>query len=207
MSDLLKYSALILTLAFNVSFCFATSCESTATPSGVWSDDSTWGCGNAPGAGVCYDTIIIRQNTYKDEMIERSKDGSNFEKIGDINGSGNSSVEINYSFIDNRTSAGMLYYRLKQTDYDGSTTYSQIVIAEIPNDIEIKLYPNPATEFFTLQGKIAGKLDIYTTNGKLIQTIENYEGEFISVEYLDRGTYLITYLINRRIKTKKLTLK
>lgn len=139
--------------------------------------------------------------------VERSKDGSNFESIGSVNGAGNSSSEIDYSFLDNKIFNGIIYYRLTQTDYDGSVTFSEIAKVIFPNEVEIKIYPNPATEFFSIQGKLVGNVSIYTSTGRIVKTIENYGGEFISVEYLDRGIYLITYVVDTKMKTVKLVLK
>lgn len=53
--------------------------------------------------------------------IERSTDGVNFTSIGTVQGSGNSSTVKNYSFIDNSLVNGTIFYRLKQTDFDGTT--------------------------------------------------------------------------------------
>lgn len=53
--------------------------------------------------------------------IEKSIDGINFIKIGNINGAGNSSSIKNYSYIDYNAYSGISYYRLKQTDYNGDT--------------------------------------------------------------------------------------
>ncbi|MEO5572789.1 MAG: hypothetical protein ABIT08_15525, partial [Bacteroidia bacterium] len=59
--------------------------------------------------------------------IERSRNGRDFEEAGKVNGAGNSTVAINYSFIDKDPYKGIAYYRLKQTDSNGQFSYSQIV--------------------------------------------------------------------------------
>ena len=59
--------------------------------------------------------------------IERSVDASSFEVLKTIPGSTNSNYIINYSTTDDEPFAGTTYYRLKQTDYDGSSNYSDIV--------------------------------------------------------------------------------
>ncbi|PJF33793.1 MAG: hypothetical protein CUN57_01220, partial [Phototrophicales bacterium] len=67
--------------------------------------------------------------------IERSFDGRNFESIGQVKGAGNSFEEINYSFVDESiagiSSNRIVYYRLKQTDYDGVFTYSDVISVEL----------------------------------------------------------------------------
>jgi hypothetical protein len=69
--------------------------------------------------------------------IERSLDGTQYEKLGEIKGVGNQSQQENYSFRDNvRPSVARkndLYYRLKQVDVSGHISYSKILIARMYN--------------------------------------------------------------------------
>lgn len=58
--------------------------------------------------------------------IERTLDGMQFEPIITVNASGNSSTEQHYTAIDHNPFTGTNYYRLKQTDFDGGYTYSDI---------------------------------------------------------------------------------
>ncbi|PKP05360.1 MAG: hypothetical protein CVU11_00195 [Bacteroidetes bacterium HGW-Bacteroidetes-6] len=52
--------------------------------------------------------------------IEKSSDGIVFENIGNLNGSGNSNRLLMYQFLDETPSGGKCYYRLTQTDFDGT---------------------------------------------------------------------------------------
>lgn len=78
--------------------------------------------------------------------IERSIDGTNFEKIGKVAGNGTSSSVINYVFRDNQVNYGLIYYRLKQVDFDGKYEYSPIiaVVNNAKSTFEVRLFPNPA---------------------------------------------------------------
>jgi hypothetical protein len=58
--------------------------------------------------------------------VQRSNDGV-FYTIGRVNGFGNSSSVQSYTFTDLSPFIGRNYYRLKQVDYDGQTTFSKIV--------------------------------------------------------------------------------
>ncbi len=61
--------------------------------------------------------------------IERSQDGNNFIEILKVKGAGNSSCLKNYSIIDEVQLSGTYYYRLKQTDFDGTTeTFKPIAV-------------------------------------------------------------------------------
>lgn len=62
--------------------------------------------------------------------LERSVDGLNWEEIANVNGAGNSSVTLNYSFRDYGYVPGISYYRLSQTDYNGSREYFHIIAVD-----------------------------------------------------------------------------
>ncbi|HET6993254.1 MAG TPA: T9SS type A sorting domain-containing protein [Bacteroidia bacterium] len=62
--------------------------------------------------------------------VERSDDGISFRDIGTVAGAGTSSQQHNYSFTDPEPVAATIYYRLRQTDFNGHTTNSSIIAAE-----------------------------------------------------------------------------
>lgn len=59
--------------------------------------------------------------------VEKTYDGKNFEYLGKLNGAGNSTQSLNYSLIDYNIRPVINYYRLKQTDFDGLSTLSEII--------------------------------------------------------------------------------
>lgn len=59
--------------------------------------------------------------------LYRSKDGSQFTEFAIIAGAGTSNEATQYEYIDNNPLSGISYYRLSQTDLDGTTTYHNIV--------------------------------------------------------------------------------
>src|SRR5690606_34740978 len=70
-------------------------------------------------------TATEKDNDYF--SVERSQTGQDWEVITYISGAGTSSEMREYSIIDVNTLSGVSYYRLKQTDYDGTSTYSDIL--------------------------------------------------------------------------------
>ncbi len=76
-------------------------------------------------------------------IVERSIDGVSFEKFAIVDGTGNSTTTQYYETSDPNPYAGINYYRLKQVDFDGTTTYSAIRTATINIDGLLQLYPNP----------------------------------------------------------------
>ncbi|MBN2746736.1 MAG: lamin tail domain-containing protein, partial [Bacteroidales bacterium] len=59
--------------------------------------------------------------------VERAQDGVNFNEVGRVAGAGNSNVERHYSFLDSEMPKAITYYRLRQTDFDGTTTVSKTI--------------------------------------------------------------------------------
>lgn len=74
--------------------------------------------------------------------LERSKDAINFEKLISLPGAGNSDHLLNYSEADHDPLPGVSYYRLKQTDYDGKSSYSQIQSVEFNSTGKVAVYYN-----------------------------------------------------------------
>ena len=83
--------------------------------------------------------------------VQRSGNGQDFEHLKTVNGVGNSNTTNHYETFDKDPLKGLSYYRLKQVDFDGSFTYSDIVTAEF-NGQGISIYPNPGSDLFFLEG-------------------------------------------------------
>lgn len=66
--------------------------------------------------------------------VQRSADGFSWEHLGDVIGAGFSNAELTYQYTDPAPLPGRSYYRLRQTDFDGAYTHSdvQAVYTEIP---------------------------------------------------------------------------
>jgi hypothetical protein len=96
----------------------------------------------------------------------------------------------------------MLYYRLRQVDYDGSATYSKTVALWNRNieplDI-VSLFPQPAKGAVTIVfNKVPANLSLklYDTNGKIVWTdlhtpTDNHFQLVFDQLRLSRGIYLL----------------
>jgi len=88
--------------------------------------------------------------------VENSVDGTNWQLLKTINGAGNSTASMHYSIEDINPYIGWNYYRLKQTDFDGTEkTSREISIYFNPTKGEkISLFPNPSSDFIEIFGTI-----------------------------------------------------
>jgi hypothetical protein len=150
--------------------------------------------------------------------IEKSFDRINWETRGFINGKG-TSTEINYyRFVDNSLSNVRIFYRLKQLDYDGSYSYSQIIEIEIPvNNFTLSQnFPNPANPTTTIKYDIpkSGNVDLvlYDILGRKVKNLVNenqqagrYEISF-NASGLASGVYFYQLKTEHFVNTKKMIL-
>ena len=64
--------------------------------------------------------------------VERSYDGINFNAIAIVDGAGNSESLLQYSYSDSKVNEDITYYRIRQTDFDGKTSYSNVIAINAP---------------------------------------------------------------------------
>ncbi len=135
--------------------------------------------------------------------VQRSIDGVTFEDVTNVDGAGNSSSIINYSAIDYNPYGGVSYYRLKQTDFDGTSQYSDVVAVSCGNAAADFNLVNAYDQGNGTMAVIfnAGDNELYTVTlydiiGKQITetTGKAYSGQNqinISVGDLARGIYMV----------------
>ncbi len=78
-------------------------------------------------------------------LIERTADGINFETIDTIGGAGNSIHTLSYFTFDEVPLKGVSYYHLKQVDFNGDFSFSQLRSVNFDgSEIILDSYPNPS---------------------------------------------------------------
>lgn len=132
--------------------------------------------------------------------IERSDDAINWTEIQQLKGAGNSKTQLNYTAVDVPWISETIYYRLKQTDYDGKFSYSSIQSVSLKtNEItQPLLYPNPAENMvtITIRASERAQLKIYNILGQDV-TAQTSEIEYtetshlLNLENLIPGMYFI----------------
>lgn len=118
-----------------------------------------------------------------------------------VKGSGTSNSVLNYSAIDDRPYSGISYYRLKQTDYDGSFSYSNIksvFIDEIKSS-NVIVYPNPTSDEVTviLDKPEWDSIKVHSSNTgtdvtSLIHVFESNGQLKLDLESIKSGSYILT---------------
>lgn len=153
--------------------------------------------------------------------VERTVDGISFQTIATVKGAGNSTKTLNYSDIDTKPYIGLAYYRLKQTDYDGKSSYSHLRAVEFISEdlLSFEVIPNPAGQedvFLNFSGSAYSKInvDVYDITGKKMFSKEIVLPNSGKVSLLinnnvilTSGIYLIKAVNDDNIITKKMIIK
>ena len=143
--------------------------------------------------------------------VEHSIDGISFTSVRKILGAGNSSNTLHYTTNHYTPFKGKLYYRLKQTDYDGKISYSDKVSVEFNDNIIVDIYPNPFSSEATFYTSIAlhnARLMIYNSQ-QLVKQIDSISDQTFTFnrENLSSGLYWIKLVQeNKVIAIRKLVI-
>ncbi len=123
--------------------------------------------------------------------IEKSADARTFEKIGFVDGAGDSKVRKTYNFRDIYP-LPTTYYRLKQLDYDGKFEYSRIISVKQPKEKMI-IYPNPANNVVYVRGLDGEQsLVIRDAEGKVVHRQLWSSGNAVKVGHMPDGLYSLS---------------
>ena len=156
-------------------------------------------------SGICTNELVTLtwQNASEQNSshfdVEKSTDGEIWRVIGTVSAAGNSTEEINYSFIDSEKSTGDNYYRLNQVDIDGKNEIYGPITISCGDEAKITTYPNPSKGEFNLvmHAKANEKvtLKIMDGNSRVISTkvleLQNGINLFPIRENLSSGIYHI----------------
>ena len=101
--------------------------------------------GELDNSSVLLDWATASETNNDFFTIEKSADGLVFETLANVPGAGNSTRLLEYSFTDLNPYVGNNYYRIKQTDYDGTSSYSGVVLVQYLSEevVQYKVFPNP----------------------------------------------------------------
>lgn len=150
--------------------------------------------------------------------IERSLDGTVFNKINAFPKTNSLNNNNNYNYIDKNISTvkgnGIIYYRIKQIDIDGRFVYSEIrILKNSDKNLIINVYPNPVKENTVLEidapTNAAVRFSLLTSNGNTLQTstiqaVKGINTKQISMSNYPNGIYLLKVVMGTNIQTIKI---
>lgn len=135
--------------------------------------------------------------------LEKSNNGSDYVKLGEVAGNGTTNLQMDYSFTDHSPYLGLSYYRLSQTDFDGTTEIFPVVSVLFEGNKGFGVYPNPVSDSYMklIISKMGNhellELNIIDLQGKLVENIQlktdnfgNLESEIHLQNPLQKGAYI-----------------
>lgn len=150
--------------------------------------------------------------------VERSS-GNTFTSLARIEGQGTSQDVSTYTYTDIAPLAGKQLYRLKQVDFDGSFSYSEVISVELnpPGHKGFVLSPNPASRNkvklrFTDTKPGRSEMFIHDITGRVLyqSTVIRPEGDepiALDISDLTKGLYLVKVRTERQQYTQKLVVE
>lgn len=168
---------------------------------------------NGTQVDVSWSTASERNNEHF--TVEAGPDGINFLPVAQLPGAGNSSVMRHYSWTDMRPMAGVSYYRLKQTDTDGTHAYSATVPVHCNQQPGITIFPNPTHGSFSFsmpEDLDSRPLEVEVCNSigqpvlrQVFDPTTTGSLEEISLAHVPEGIYYVTFRTARDKQTTKLS--
>jgi hypothetical protein len=132
--------------------------------------------------------------------VEKSADGKHFDQLVQVKGAGSSHTMQQYTAVDKQPTSGVNYYRLKQTDVDGTFKYSKIAVIHSDKGDDLLQVYQPSTAqlqiSYHLPEEQTGLLTIFDSRGtqiwsRLVKGTAGASHELIPI-HSARGLYLVT---------------
>jgi hypothetical protein len=144
------------------------------------------------------DQIQIKWSTAQEKdnshfEVEKSVDGRNWTAIAVVFGNGTSNLVHQYSYITKAENTPVVYYRIRQVDVDGSSTYTSIRTISADSNVQnTKIYTSSAgTITIDLTGEVKPNLQV---------TVVNMNGQVLLNKVYQNASYRITVPINSNSK-------
>ena len=159
-------------------------------------------------------TAILKWTTLSEENndvieIQRSFNGLDWDKIGEVDGQGTTDERTDYQFEDKNLVNGTTFYQLNQIDFDGTVTLSDIVsiTTDQLSDLEIGAVNKQSINLTTaLEGNASYR--VFNSMGEMVAN-----GEFIAIKgnqsiYYQSGVLASGfYIIQLEVKGQSVTRK
>jgi hypothetical protein len=143
--------------------------------------------------------------------VQRSRNGKDWKGLKSLDGAGTTSFPQDYSTWDPDPYRSKIYYRLRQTDTDGRSEFSEpAVVPALDRSKGSRVYPNPARErAFIDHVSEVDRLQLYDHLGKEVNVpieLEENKAE-IELKSLPKGIYFLEFGGQDEMTRKKLVVE
>lgn len=204
------------TIVFHYDFGAATgfyytlgSIDKTVAPLPIQLISFEAGCENN---AIKFDWVTASETNNKQFELQKSENGINYATMAIIAGQGNSTQMTHYEYTDLLASSTILYYRLKQTDFDGTSTYFNKILS-VENlcetqALEPSIYPNPAHDKLIIKTRndLPTNIELIDEFGQLVYRNNCVNQIEIETAHLAAGIYVIKASNTYKTVTHKLVI-
>jgi Secretion system C-terminal sorting domain/Metallo-peptidase family M12B Reprolysin-like len=139
-------------------------------------------------------------------QIERSYDATHWLSMGYVKGVGNSDTKNTYTFQD-ASPLGLSYYRLRQQDFDGTETFSNIVSIKSDSKTKVILAPNPVQNDLVISFEsetYAEEVNVYDLLGRVVFQRKKPSGRLeVDMRNVQAGMYIVEINMDgKRVREK-----
>ena len=152
------------------------------------------GVPHAAGVRLWWEIVTPDGGAYID--LERSRDGQRFQFVDRIDLE-QGQEPITYEYLDPVTEGNILYYRLRQTDWDGFEDFSPVLAVRMPPALRsgVSVYPNPTSGVVTVKGA-TGPVTVLDASGQMLPDVGPVGGVAsgslqLDLSGLPRGIYFV----------------
>ena len=143
-------------------------------------------------------------------IVYKSLDAKNWFELSRVDGNGNSDEYHTYQINDNNIQAGFNYYKLVQTDIDGSTKEFGIKVIDLSIEQLVTISPNPTDgdiHFILADNILNAHITVLNPLGQVVTTkVISLDDKSISLPE-QKGVYLVKVNVNGKVYTHKIIKK
>ena len=124
--------------------------------------------------------LFVRSIAFSTSIERKGFNDINWKEVSFVEGNGSTTEERSYSFTDKNLKSGSYEYRLKQIDFDGTFSHSNVIKVDldIPSEFVLEQnYPNPfnpsTTIKFGLPFESVVKITVFNSIGENVRELVN----------------------------------
>lgn len=150
------------------------------------------------GSIVALEWQVANETGNEAYAVERSSNGTDFSELYNLRAAASHSLN-HYSFDDEQPLSGVTYYRVRQTDADGSYSFSPTVAVRVQAPSVVACINNPVQHQLVIRSGTGYSADAALTvtdaNGKQVLRF-TYTGQPVDVSALAPGIYFLNSFHN-----------
>ncbi len=152
---------------------------------------------------VSWETLTELNNDYF--SVAHSVNGIDWADLGEVRGAGTTSVPQHYSFLHRVPSFGINYYKLVQTDYDGTMKETGITNVLNAGQHDLVVYPNPSSGTTIIDTPGEGRITVIDLTGKTLVDMPCSTSN-VAVD-LPKGLHVVEFTLNGHTLQKRVLVR